>query len=137
MVDAIVELTETGQSLRKHNLKIIDTVCLSTTQFIANKEAWKDDWKKEKMRNLVLLLQGALNAEFKVGLKMNVHRDNLEQLLKILPAMRNPTISRLSQPDWYAVESIVEEKVVRELIPKLKQLGAEGIIEYPLNKVIP
>lgn len=137
MVDAIVELTETGQSLRRHNLKIIDTVCFSTTQFIANKEAWKDNWKKEKMRNLVLLLQGALNAEFKVGLKMNVHRDNLERLLKVLPAMRNPTISQLSQPDWYAVESIVEEKVVRELIPKLKQLGAEGIIEYPLNKVIP
>jgi ATP phosphoribosyltransferase len=137
MVDAIVELTETGQSLRRHNLKIIDTICQSTTKFIANKKAWDDKWKKDKIESIVLLLQGALNAEFKVGLKMNVNKSSLDKILEVLPAIRRPTISPLSEQGWYAVESIIEEKVVRELIPKLKQIGAEGIVEYPLNKVIP
>lgn len=137
MVDAIVELTETGQSLRRHNLKIIDTICQSTTKFIANKKAWDDKWKKDKIESIVLLLQGALNAEFKVGLKMNVNKSSLDKILEVLPAIRRPTISPLSEQGWYAVESIIEEKVARELIPKLKQIGAEGIVEYPLNKVIP
>lgn len=137
MVDAIVELTETGQSLKRHNLRIIDTICFSTTQLIANKEAWTDSWKRNKIQSLVVLLQGALSAEFKVGLKMNVAKENLEKILEILPAMRKPTISTLAEEKWFAIESIVDEKIVRDLIPKLKQLGAEGIIEYPLNKVIP
>ncbi len=137
MVDAIVELTETGQSLKRHNLRIVDTICYSTTQFIANKNSWNDAFKKNKINSLVILLQGALSAESKVGLKMNVSKKNLERVLGILPSMRRPTISTLTEDEWYAVETIVEEKVVRELIPQLKQLGAEGIIEYPLNKVIP
>jgi len=137
MVDAIVELTETGQSLRRHNLRIVDTICESTTKFIANKKAWEKEWKRNKIESIVVLLQGALSAEFKVGLKMNVNQSILEEVLSVLPAIRRPTISPLSEQGWYAVESIIEEKVVRELIPKLKQMGAEGIVEYPLNKVIP
>jgi ATP phosphoribosyltransferase len=137
MVDAIVELTETGQSLKANNLRIIDTIITSTTQLIANKNSWVDDWKRKKIEEIALLLEGAINAESKVGLKMNVEESNLETILRILPAMRNPTVSELSQKGWYAIETIVDEKVVRDLIPKLRELGAEGIIEYPLNKVIP
>jgi len=136
MVDAIVELTETGQSLRRHNLKIIETICNSTTRFIANKNSWSDAWKKSKIKSLVLLLEGALNAESRVGLKMNVAKENLDKVIKLLPAMRKPTISTLTENKWFAVETIVDEQKVRGLIPKLKQSGAEGIIEYPLNKVI-
>ncbi|MFH1459819.1 MAG: ATP phosphoribosyltransferase [Candidatus Omnitrophota bacterium] len=137
LVDAIVELTETGSSLKANNLQIIDTLCWSTTQFIANKNSWKDIWKKEKIEHVCLLLKGAINAEDKVGLKLNVHKNNLDRVLALLPAMRNPTISHLSRQDWYAIEIIAEEKVVRDLIQKLKKAGAEAIIEYNLTKVIP
>jgi ATP phosphoribosyltransferase len=136
LVDAIVELTETGSSLRANNLRIVDTLLESTTRFIANKTAWKNDWKRQKIETLALLLRGALAAEEKVGLKMNVAEAGLAALLKSLPALRNPTISKLSLEGWVAVETVIDEKVVRELIPKLKAAGAEGIIEYPLNKVV-
>ena len=137
LVDAIVELTETGSSLKAHNLKIIDTLCQSTTQLIANKAAWKDSWKKDKIGNIALLLSGAINAEGKVGLKLNVSKADLEKVIAILPAMKNPTISNLSRKDWYAIEIITDERLVRELIIKLKKAGAEGIIEYNLTKVVP
>jgi ATP phosphoribosyltransferase len=137
LADAIVELTETGSSLRANKLRIIDTVCESTTQLIANKNSWKDRWKRNKIENIAMLLQGALNAEERVGLKMNVARKNLKNVLGILPAMKKPTISSLSQKGWFDVDTVIEEKVARSLIPKLKESGAEGIIEYPLNKVIP
>lgn len=136
LVDAIVELTETGSSLRANRLRMIDTVCISTTRFIANAEAWKDPWKREKAESLVMLLKGALQAEAKVGLKMNVPKNKLEQVIARLPALHTPTISNQFDPDWVALEIIADEKVVRELIPKLKRVGAEGIIEYPLNKVV-
>jgi ATP phosphoribosyltransferase len=136
LVDAIVELTETGESLRRNNLKIIDTICDSTTKFIANRKSWNNSWKKGKIESLVLLLNGALGAESKVGLKMNVKKNNLNKIFSILPAMRRPTISVLTEDNWFAIETIVEERVVRDLIPKLKISGAEAIIEYPLNKVI-
>lgn len=136
LVDAIVELTETGSSLRANNLRIVTEICKSTTQFISNKNAWKDRWKREKMENIALLLKGAIVAEEKVGLKMNVPEEKLEKVLSLLPAMKNPTISNLSKKGWYAVETIVDEKRVRIFIPKLKVAGAQGIIEYPLNKVI-
>ena len=136
LVDAIVELTETGSSLRAHNLRIVDTLCTSTTQLIANKSSWKDPWKRSKMEKIAILLKGAIAAEEKVGLKLNVLEKNLKKVLGILPAMRRPTISNLSVPGWVAVETIIDEKQVRELIPKLKEAEAEGIIEYPLNKVI-
>lgn len=135
-VDAIVEVTETGASLRANGLKIIDTICQSTTQFIANKKAWQNAWKKRKIEKIVLLLQGAILAEQKVGLKMNVSKKNLEKVLKILPAMKNPTISSLSQEGWFDIDTIIDEEVVKEILPRLKKAGAEGIIEYPLNKVI-
>jgi len=135
-VDAIVELTETGSSLRANRLRIIDTVCASVTQFIANKSAYKNEWKKKKIENLVLLLKGAILAEGKVGLKMNVSKKGLPKVLKILPAMKTPTISTLSKKEWFDVDTIIDENVARVLIPKLKKAGAEGIIEYPLNKVI-
>lgn len=137
LVDAIVELTETGSSLRANNLKIIDTVCESTTQFIANKRSLVDVWKKTKIANIALLLDGAVLAEGKVGLKMNVAEANLKTVLRILPAMKKPTISSLSQQGWFDVDTVIDESRVRELIPELKKVGAEGIIEYPLNKVIP
>jgi len=137
LVDAIVELTETGSSLRAHNLKIIETLCQSTTQLIANRAAWQDPWKKEKIDNIALLLQGALFAEGKVGLKMNVRLAHLEKVLAALPALRNPTVAPLSREGWFAIEIIADEKVVRTLIPELKKAGAEGIIEYKLSKVIP
>ncbi|HAJ57766.1 MAG TPA: ATP phosphoribosyltransferase [Candidatus Omnitrophica bacterium] len=136
LVDAIVELTETGSSLRAHNLKEIATICTSTTQFIANKEAYRDQWKRKKMEQVILLLKGAIEAEGKVGLKMNVPKENLARLLKILPALRQPTISNLSDDKWVAVETVIEERLVRKFIPELKDAGAEGIIEYALNKLI-
>ena len=136
LVDAIVELTETGSSLRANKLRIVDTLLASTPRLIANHAAWKDAWKRKKIETLALLLKGALEAEAKVGLKMNIAEKNLASLLKSLPALRNPTISSLSQKGWVAVETIIDEHVVRELIPKLKAAGAEGIIEYPLNKVV-
>jgi len=137
LVDAIVEVTETGSSLRANGLRIVDTILVSTTRFIANKTSWKDPWKREKIENIVTLLNGAIRAEGKVGLKMNVAKVDLEKLVKMLPAMKNPTISPLYDSEWMAVEIIVDERTVRELIPKLKKSGARDIIEYPLNKVIP
>ena len=136
LVDAIVELTETGSSLRANRLRIVDTVCESTTRFIANKAAWDDPWKREKAQNLLMLLKGALEAEAKVGLKMNVARKNLEAVIAKLPALHTPTVSNQLDDDWVAVEIITDEKIVRDLIPQLKRVGAEGIIEYPLNKVV-
>ncbi len=136
LVDAIVEITETGSSLRANQLRIVDTLLSSTPRLIANTDSWKDAWKRKKIETLALLLRGALEAETKVGLKMNIERKNLADLLKELPALRNPTISALSQEGWVAVETIIDEPVVRELIPALKAAGAEGIIEYPLNKVV-
>ena len=136
LVDAIVELTETGSSLRANKLRIVDTLLVSTPRLIANRKSWKDSWKRKKIETLALLLKGALEAEAKVGLKMNIAERKLPALLKSLPALRNPTISGLSQKGWVAVETIIDERIVREIIPKLKAAGAEGIIEYPLNKVV-
>lgn len=136
LVDAIVEGTETGSTLKAHGLEIIDTLLESTTRLIANKEAWKDDWKRHKIENIAMLLQAALTAEGLVGLKMNVPSQVLEQVISELPSLKNPTISPLSDKDWVAAEIIVEESLVRELIPRLKRAGASGIVEYPLNKVI-
>lgn len=136
LVDAVVELTETGASLRANHLRIVDTLLVSTPRLIANHQAWKNAWKRHKIETLALLLKGALEAEAKVGLKMNVSQKNLPKLLKSLPALRNPTISSLSRSDWVAVETVIDEHIVRELIPQLKAAGAEGIIEYPLNKVV-
>lgn len=136
LVDAIVEVTETGSSLRANKLRIVDTLLTSTPRLIANKEAWQDPWRRRKIETLSLLLRGALEAESKVGLKMNIAQKNLEHLLQALPALRNPTVSSLSLPGWVAVETIIDEHTVRELIPQLKAAGAEGIIEYPLNKVV-
>jgi ATP phosphoribosyltransferase len=135
-VDAIVEITETGSSLRANRLRIVDTLLESTPRLIVNHDAWKNPWKRQKIETLALLLRGAIEAESKVGLKMNIEQKNLDHLLASLPALRNPTISQLSQPGWVAVETIIDERVVRELIPQLKAAGAEGIIEYPLNKVV-
>jgi len=137
LVDAIVELTETGSSLRANRLKIIDILTISTTRFIANKEAWADEWKREKIEHLAMLLKGALRARNKVGLKMNVPEKNLDEIVGILPCLKEPTVSHLRNSDWLAIEVVVDEKIVREIIPKLKKLGASGIIEYALNKVIP
>jgi len=136
LVDAIVELTETGRSLRANRLAILDTICESTTQFIANKNAYKDAWKRSKMEQIAMLLKGAIAAEDKVGLKMNVRKTNVKKVIALLPALKKPTISDLAEPNWVAVETIIDESVVRTLIPALKNAGAEGIIEYPLNKVI-
>jgi ATP phosphoribosyltransferase len=137
LVDAIVELTETGSSLRANKLRIVEELLTSSTRFIANENSWKDAWKREKMENMAMLLQGALAAEGMVGLKMNVAQKDLEKVMKILPAMKRPTISSLSESGWSALEVVIEEKTVKKLIPQLKRAGAEGIIEYPLNKVIP
>jgi len=136
LVDAIVELTETGSSLRANKLVEIATLCESTTQFIANKTSYRDGWKRAKMEQLSLLLKGAICAEEKVGLKMNVRKEDIKKVLAKLPALKTPTISGLSGGSWFAIETIIDEKVVRVLIPALKQAGAQGIIEYPLNKVI-
>jgi len=137
LADAIVELTETGSSLRANNLRIVETILESTTVLIANRKSWKDPWKRQKIENVAMLLQGALRAEEKVGLKMNVGRADLDRILKVLPALQKPTISTLSEAGWFSLEVIVDEKTVRELIPVLKKEGASGIVEYPLNKVIP
>jgi ATP phosphoribosyltransferase len=136
LVDAIVEGTETGASLRANHLRILDTVAASTTKLIANHQAWADGWKREKIEVLATLLTGALEAEAKVGLKMNVAKARLEQVLNQLPSLHTPTISNQVDPDWVAIEVIIDKRVVRDLIPKLKKAGAEGIVEYPLNKVI-
>jgi len=136
LADAIVELTETGSSLRANKLKIIEEILVSTPRFIANHNSLKDEWKKEKIENIVLLLKGALEAEAMVGLKMNVEKKNLEKIDKILPALKNPTISQLSDPNWVAVEVVLKESEVKKIIPLLKKAGAQGIIEYPLNKVV-
>lgn len=135
-VDAIVDITETGSSLRAHNLRIVDTLMESYTQFFCSKEAWADDWKRAKLEKLALLLKAALNAADKVLLKMNVEAQNLEAVKTLLPALHAPTVSSLSDDNWYAIETVVEESVVREIIPELKALGAEGIIEIGLNKVV-
>ena len=136
LVDAIVEVTETGSSLRANKLRIVEELLVSTPRLIANHKAWTDKWKRKKIETLSMLLKGALEAETKVGLKMNIAEKNLKTLLASLPALRNPTISALSTSGWVAVETIIDEHVVRELIPALKAAGAEGIIEYPLNKVV-
>lgn len=137
LADAIVELTETGSSLKANNLRVIETILVSSTRFIANKKSWKDKWKRQKMENIVLLLKGALAAEEKVGLKMNVSEKSLKRVMSLLSSMHSPTISQLSDKGWFALEVMINEKTVRDLIPKLKTAGAEGIVEYPLNKVIP
>lgn len=137
LLDAIVDCTETGSSLRANNLRVIDTLLTSTTRFIASKKAWAEPWKREKMENIAMLLTGAMQARAKVGLKMNVPETMLGEISRTLPAERSPTVSKLSEEGWYAVEVILEEKQERELIPKLKRAGATGIITYPLNKVIP
>ena len=136
LADAIVEVTETGSTIRAHGLKIIYELMKSNTQLIANKESYRDEWKKEKISQIILLLKGALRAENMVGIKMNVPEEKLENIIKMLPSLNAPTIAHLYKSTWTSVETVVDEKVVRELIPKLIKAGAEGIIEYPLNKVI-
>jgi len=137
LVDAIVELTETGSSLRANKLRIVEELLTSSTRFISNVTAWSDPWKREKMENLAMLLKGAIAAEGLVGLKMNLEQKNLEGLMKLLPALKRPTIAQLSEAGWVAIEVVIEEQLVKRLIPQLKRHGAQGIIEYPLNKVIP
>lgn len=135
--DAIVEITETGSSLRANHLKIIDTVCTTTTRFIANKAAMEDPFKAAKIKHIALLLKAVLEAEGKVALMLNVQEKDLQNILESLPALHRPTVSSLSEPGWYALNTIVDEKLVRDLIPALKELNAMGIVEYPLNKLIP
>jgi ATP phosphoribosyltransferase len=136
LADAIVEVTETGSSLRANKLKIIDTVLESNTQFIANKESWRDAGKRRKLEDMKMLLEGAINALGKVGLMLNVHRERLQEVLGVLPALKRPTISHLSDEEWLAVNTILDETTVRDIIPRLKQAGAQGIVEYPLNKIV-
>jgi ATP phosphoribosyltransferase len=136
LADAIVEVTETGSSLRANNLKIIDTVLESNTQLIANKASWQDSGKRRKLEDIKMLLDGAINALGKVGLMLNVHKDNLTAVLGVLPALKRPTISHLSDDEWLAVNTILDETTVRDIIPRLKQAGGEGIVEYPLNKIV-
>ncbi len=136
LVNGIVELTETGSSIRANNLKIIDTLMTSTTRFVANKDAWADTFKKQKIESIAILLNAAIDAKTRVGLKMNVKKGDLENILSLLPAEKSPTVSSLADSDYAAIEIIVEEKVERELIPQLKRAGASGIFTYPLNKVI-
>lgn len=136
LVNAIVELTETGTSLRANNLRIIDTLITSTTRFFANHKAWEDNFKREKMEDISILLNAAIEARSKVGLKMNIKKDRLDTILKILPAEKSPTISSLADPDFVAIEVIIDDKTERSLVPALKRAGASGIITYPLNKVI-
>ena len=137
LADAIVELTETGSSLRANNLRIVDTLLTSTTKLIANKDSIKNSWKKKKIEEIAMLLKGALLAEKKVGVMMNVRKKDLKKVLKILPALQNPTVSELSDKNWVAIITIMDEKEVRKLIPELKRSGAGDIVEYPLNKIIP
>jgi len=136
LADAIVEVTETGSSLRANGLRIVETVLESNTKFFANKTAWADSWKRSKMENIVMLLTGAIEASGKVGLMLNVHKNDLETVLAVLPALKRPTISHLSDDDWLAVNTIIEEKTAREIIPRLKAANAQGIVEYPLNKIV-
>ena len=136
LVDAVVELTETGSSLKANHLRIVSEVISSTTRFITNPAALKDPWKKNKIENISILLQGALQAEGMVGLKMNLQEKNLARIMSVLPALKKPTVSRLTLPGWMAIEVVLEERTVKKIIPELKRAGAEGIIEYPLNKVI-
>ena len=136
LADAIVEVTETGSSLRANGLRIVETVLESNTKFFANTSAWEDAWKRQKMETVVMLLKGAIEASGKVGLMLNVQRADLENVLAVLPALKRPTISNLSDPDWVAVNTVVEEKTVREIIPRLKAANAQGIVEYPLNKIV-
>ena len=137
LVDAIIELTETGNSLRANNLRIVDTVLVSTTKLIANRTAWQSPWKRQKIEQISLLMQGALTAESRVLIKMNVPQDNLEKVTAILPAMHAPTVNSLVASKWHSVETVMDEKQVRDIIPRLRAAGAEGIIELSLNKVIP
>ena len=136
LVDAIVDVTETGSSLRANKLRIIDTLMESFPQFVANRNAYKDEWKRQKLERIGMLLKAAQAARDVVGLKMNVPSEDLDKLLEKLPALRNPTVSKLADDNWVAIETVLEESVVRTLIPELKSLGAEGIIEYPLNKLV-
>ena len=136
LVDAIVEVTETGSSLRANKLRIVDVVLESNTKLIANAKSWEDTWKREKIESLAMLLQGAINAGSKVGLKMNLRKSDVDNVLQLIPALRKPTLSQLADDQWIALETIIDEDVVRKIIPQLKRAGAEGIIEYPLNKVI-
>jgi ATP phosphoribosyltransferase len=136
LADAIVEVTETGSSLRANKLRIIETILESNTQLIANSVSYQDEWKRRKLEDIQMLLEGAMNAQGKVGLMLNVKRDDLAAILGILPALKNPTISQLSDQAWVAVNTILEESTVRTIIPRLKQAGAQGLVEYPLNKVV-
>jgi ATP phosphoribosyltransferase len=136
LADAIVEVTETGSSLRANKLRIVETVLESNTQLIANKESWQDEWKRKKLQDLKLLLDGAIAALGKVGLMLNVHKSNLDAVLTVLPSLKGPTISHLSDGEWLAVNTILDESTVRTIIPRLKQAGGEGIVEYPLNKIV-
>jgi ATP phosphoribosyltransferase len=136
LVDAIVDITETGSSLRANKLRVVSTLLETNTKFIANRQSWENAAKRRKIETIALLLRGALEAGSKVGLKMNTPRQSLEAITRTIPALRNPTVSPLSNPDWVALETIIDESVVREIIPELKALGAEGIVEYPLNKVV-
>ncbi len=136
LADAIVEVTETGSSLRANKLRILETVLESNTQLIANRESWMDEWKRRKLEDIKLLLEGAISALGKVGLMLNVRRNDLCAVLSVLPALKNPTISQLSDEEWVAVNTIIEETTVRNIIPRLKEAGAQGIVEYPLNKIV-
>jgi ATP phosphoribosyltransferase len=136
LADAIVEVTETGSSLRANGLRIVETVLESNTKFIANPKSWDDPWKHEKIETIVMLLNAAIEASGKVGLMLNVRKEDLEGVLAALPALKRPTISSLSDPDWVAVNTVIEEKTVREIIPRLKAARAQGIVEYPLNKIV-
>ena len=136
LADAIVEVTETGSSLRANKLRIIETVLESNTQLIANRDSWVNDWKRRKLEDIKMLLEGAMNALGKVGLMLNARRDDLAGVLAVLPALKNPTISQLSDESWVAVNTILEETTVRNIIPRLKEAGAQGIVEYPLNKIV-
>ncbi len=137
LIDAIVDITETGSSLRANKLRVIDTILTSTTRMIANRQAWADEWKRAKIEDLALLLRGAIAAKAKVGLKMNVPRARMDEVLSILPAQQSPTVNALADQEWVAVEVLVDEKVERDLVPALRRAGATGIFSYPLNKVIP
>ena len=136
LADAIVEVTETGSSLRANKLRIVDVVMESNTQLVASRQAWADPWKRRKLEDIRLLLEGAINALGKVGLMLNVHKDNLAAVLGVLPALKNPTVSPLSDGEWLAVNTILDESTVRLIIPRLKEAGAQGIVEYPLNKIV-
>ena len=136
LVNAIVELSETGSSLQANNLRVIDTIITSTTRFIANKQAWQDNFKREKIENIVILLNAAIDARSRVGLKMNIKKLDLPSILKVLPAEKSPTVSSLTDPDYVAIEVIIDDKIERSIVPALKRAGASGIITYPLNKVI-